>query len=60
MSRHSCFILFTSHLPKNCGKNHWYTIWPFAILTGMRSGELHALIWEQINLEKNLILVDRY
>jgi integrase len=25
----------------------------------MRSGELHALTWDQIDLEKNLILVDR-
>ena len=39
--------------------HHWYPIWAFAILTGMRSGELHALTWEQIDLEKNLILVDR-
>jgi len=39
--------------------HHWYPVWAFAILTGMRSGELHALAWEQIDLEKNLILVDR-
>lgn len=40
--------------------NHqWYPIWSFAILTGMRSGELYALTWDQIDLEKNLILVDR-
>ncbi|MFT6069969.1 MAG: integrase [Bacteriovoracaceae bacterium] len=37
----------------------WYHIWAFAILTGMRSGELYALKWEQIDFEKNLILVDR-
>ncbi|TDJ07427.1 MAG: site-specific integrase, partial [Deltaproteobacteria bacterium] len=37
----------------------WYPIWAFAILTGMRSGELHALSWNQIDLEKNIILVDR-
>ena len=37
----------------------WYPVWSFAILTGMRSGELHALTWNQIDLEKNLILVDR-
>src|SRR5690606_23543781 len=35
--------------------HQWYPIWAFAILTGMRSGELHALTWEQIDLEKNLI-----
>ncbi|HLE12846.1 MAG TPA: site-specific integrase [Bacteriovoracaceae bacterium] len=39
--------------------HHWYPVWAFAVLTGMRSGELHALTWEQIDFEKNLILVDR-
>jgi integrase len=39
--------------------NQWYPIWAFAIMTGMRSGELHALTWDQIDLEKNLIMVDR-
>lgn len=39
--------------------HHWYPIWVFAILTGMRSGELHALTWDQIDLDKNTILVDR-
>jgi integrase len=40
--------------------NHqWYPVWAFAILTGMRSGELHALIWQQIDLEKKTIMVDR-
>jgi integrase len=40
--------------------NHnWYPIWAFAILTGMRSGELHAMTWDQIDLEKKLIPADR-
>ncbi len=39
--------------------NRWYPVWAFAILTGMRSGELHTLTWDQIDLEKGLILVDR-
>lgn len=39
--------------------HHWYPVWAFAILTGMRSGELHALTWGQIDLEKNIIMVDR-
>ena len=39
--------------------HRWYPTWAFAILTGMRSGELHALTWDQIDLEKNLIMVDR-
>jgi integrase len=43
----------------NAVGNRWYPVWSFAILTGMRSGELHALTWNQIDLEKNVILVDR-
>ena len=40
--------------------NHrWYSTLSFAVLTGMRSGELYSLTWDQIDLEKNLILVDR-
>ncbi len=39
--------------------HQWYPIWVFAILTGMRSGELHALSWDQIDLEKKTIMVDR-
>lgn len=39
--------------------HQWYPVWAFAILTGMRSGELHALTWPQIDLEKGTILVDR-
>jgi integrase len=37
----------------------WYPIWSFAVLAGMRSGELYALTWDQIDLEKEIILVDR-
>lgn len=37
----------------------WYPVWAFAVLTGMRSGELHALTWDQIDLEKGIIIVDR-
>ncbi len=37
----------------------WYPVWAFAVLTGMRSGELHALTWDQIDLEKGVIIVDR-
>jgi len=29
------------------------------ILTGIRSGELHALTWDQVDLEKGIIIVDR-
>ncbi len=40
-------------------QHRWYPIWAFAILTGMRNGELYALSWEQIDLEKSTIIVDR-
>jgi integrase len=39
--------------------NPWYPVWAFAVLTGMRSGELHALTWDQVDLEKGIIIVDR-
>ncbi len=39
--------------------NRWYPVWAFAILTGMRSGELYALTWNQIDLAKGSIMVDR-
>lgn len=40
------------------GVNHpWYPIWAFALLTGMRSGELFALKWSSIDLDNRLIRV---
>lgn len=40
--------------------NHpWYHIWSFAFLTGMRSGELMALQWKDIDLEKKIINVSK-
>jgi integrase len=34
----------------------WYPIWAMALLTGMRSGELYALEWNDINLiDKNIV-----
>ncbi len=38
--------------------NPWYEIWATAIHTGMRSGELFALKWANVDLEKRTILVD--
>jgi integrase len=40
-------------------EHRWYPVWAMAVLTGMRSGELHALTWDQIDLEKGVIVVDR-
>lgn len=37
--------------------SEWYPIWCFAIYTGCRSGELHALTWDKVDLERNQILV---
>lgn len=37
----------------------WYHIWAFAFLTGMRSGELLALRWSDVDLDKGIITVSR-
>lgn len=37
----------------------WYPVWAFALLTGMRSGELYALEWNDVDLENNLIRVSK-
>lgn len=37
--------------------HQWFPIWTIALNTGMRSGELYALSWNQIDFEKNLIMV---
>lgn len=39
----------------NC---EWYPHWTMAIYTGMRSGELHALRWENVCFETKTILVN--
>jgi integrase len=37
----------------------WYPIWALALSTGMRSGELYALEWDQVDFENKLIHVCR-
>ena len=37
----------------------YYYIFQVAIMTGMRKGEILALTWDKIDLEKNLIYVDK-
>lgn len=37
----------------------WYPIWATALLTGMRSGELHALLWTDVDLENNRIFLSK-
>lgn len=39
-------------------QNEWYEIWTMAVYTGMRSGELFALPWSNVNLERRQILVN--
>lgn len=40
-------------------KHPWFHIWAFAILTGMRSGELQALEWGDIDEENGIIRVSK-
>ncbi len=40
--------------------NHrFYPVWLMALMTGMRSGELYALKWSDIDLEASIIMVQR-
>lgn len=40
--------------------NHrFYPIWCFAVKTGMRSGEMYALLWSDIDFERSLISVTK-
>lgn len=36
----------------------WYSVWAFAILTGMRNGELYALKWSKVDFENGIMRVD--
>lgn len=37
----------------------WRHIWAVALLTGMRSGELHALMWSDIDLDNKIIRITK-
>jgi integrase len=37
----------------------WYPIWAMALLTGMRSGELYALEWSDVDFEKQVVRVKK-
>ncbi len=40
--------------------NHeWYPIWATALLTGMRNGELHALLWSDVDFDNNRLTVSK-
>ena len=40
-------------------QNPWYYHWALALLTGMRSGELYALLWTDIDWENNSLTVSK-
>lgn len=40
-------------------KHPWFPIWAAAVLTGMRSGELHALLWTDVDLENDRIFLSK-
>jgi len=47
-------------LEKAYGSNHeWKEIWAVALMTGMRSGEIHALEWADIDFENKLLNVNK-
>ncbi len=37
----------------------WFPIWALALFTGMRSGELYALQWDQVDFDNGLLFVHR-
>jgi integrase len=37
----------------------WYSVWQAALLTGMRTGELFALSWDDVDFSNNLIIVSK-
>jgi integrase len=37
----------------------WYPVWAMAVLTGMRNGELFALLWTDVDLETKKIRLDK-
>jgi len=47
------------HLLKEASERQhpWYSVWTVALLTGMRNGELFALRWSDVDIDKSLITV---
>jgi len=37
----------------------WYSVWASALLTGMRNGELHALLWTDVDFENRKLTVSK-
>lgn len=40
-------------------RHPWYPIWAVALLTGMRAGELHALVWSDVDFERDMIVLSK-
>ena len=39
-------------------ESEWYPIWAMALYTGLRNGELFAVTWDKVDLDRRHILVD--
>lgn len=39
--------------------HRWYPIWALALLTGMRNGELYALVWDDVDFESKIINLNK-
>lgn len=48
-------LMFTAKMREH----PWYPIWVMAVSTGMRSGELHALTWSDVDLSNRRITVSK-
>ena len=40
-------------------KHEWFPVWSLALLTGMRSGELYALVWNDVDFENKTIYLNK-
>lgn len=40
-------------------EHEWYPVWATALLTGMRNGELHALLWTDVDFDNRRITVSK-
>lgn len=40
-------------------EHEWYPVWALAVMTGMRSGELFALEWSDVDFQKKIIRVSK-
>jgi integrase len=55
LKEHEIHFLLKSAREK---KHPWFLIWAVALYTGMRNGELYALKWDRVDLEKRIVVVN--